>query len=207
MGFAWDALPTDVQACILRALAHSLVGHHWPGCITRKAHRERQLELVCLSKQVAKHLQIVLALYTAPWEPQYSAEAFVEAYLRHVFCGQHGVRIATPDNYSFLYTAIYTGACTKPAHNRAAAMYRLLGHTLTALLRRREIEWKGLGAVKNEMRFVHTTCKYLDRFFVARHGLPTVVKRLKKAYLAGNPDHPKEPTYTDPPLEMVNPFV
>ena len=106
MGFAWDALPTDVQACVLRALAHSLVGHHWPGCTTHKAHRERQLELVCLSKQVAKHLQIVLALYTAPWEPQYSAEAFIDAYLRYVFCGQHGARIATTNNYSFLYNAI-----------------------------------------------------------------------------------------------------
>ena len=57
------------------------------------------------------------------------------------------------------------------------------------------------------MRFVHVTCKYLDRFHVQRYGLPTVVKRLKKAYLAGNPNHPKEPTYTDPPLEMVNPLV
>jgi len=207
MGFAWDALPTDVQACVLRALAHSLVGHSWAECTTRKAERERQLELVCLSKQVARHLKNVLALYTAPWEPQYSIEAFTEAYLRYVFCGQHGARMATPDNYAFLYTAIYTGASTKPAHNRAAAYYRLLGHTLTALLRRREIEWKGLGAVKKEMRFVHTTCKYLDRYFVKRHGLPTVVKRLKRAYLAGNPDDPEEPTCTDPPLEVVNPVV
>ena len=54
---------------------------------------------------------------------------------------------------------------------------------------------------------MHVTCKYLDRFHVQRYGLPTVVKRLKKAYLAGNPNHPKEPTYTDPPLEMVNPLV
>ncbi len=207
MGFAWDALPADVQACVLRALAHSLVGHSWAECPTRKAERARQLELVCLSKQVARHLQIVVALYTAPWEPQYSIEAFTEAYIRYVFCGQHGARMATPDNYAFLYTAIYTGASTRPAHNRAAAYYRLLGHTLTALLRRSEIEWKGLDAVKKEIRFVHITCKYLDRYFVQRHGLPTVVKRLEAAYLAGNPNYTEAPTYTDPPLEVVNPFV
>ena len=57
-------------------------------------------------------------------------------------------------------------------------------------------------------------CKKLFAFPICRGKLQKVLdtyngysKRLKKAYLAGNPDHPKEPTYTDPPLEMVNPFV
>ena len=205
--FVWNELSDDVQVCVLRALFHSLVGHHWPECLTGEAVRKRQLEIACLSKQFARQMKLVFALYTFPWEPQYSATAFVDSYLLYVFSGLHGWRIATTNNFTFLYTAVYTACTAKPTYNRAEDYYRLLGHRLTALLRKGELEWKGLAAVKKEMRFVTITCKYIDRFHVKRYGLSKVVTRLKKAYLAGNPKNTKEPKYTDPPLVMKDHYV
>ena len=203
MAFQWDALPSDLQRCILHALAFSLVGHSWKRCTTRKAKRERHLGIACLNRQFAKTMKPVLAVYSAPWEPCHDGNAFIEALLCYVFAPPPGARITIADNYPFLYTAVYLGCTAKPAFNRAAEYYTLLGHALTRLLRARVIEWKGLDAVRIEMRFMHIVCKYLDRFVVARNGLPSVTKRLEAAYLAGDPSNPEEPAYVNPPFVAI----
>ena len=166
--------------------------------LTTKEERNRFVEIACLSKTWLMAMQPTLDLHSTPDEVGH-AERFIDALLRHVFAPRHSLkRNMQTDNYSFLYTAVYNGATSKPIDNQAMHYYRLLGHRLTALLRARVIEWKAIDKVEEEFKCMNRICKYVDRFYVARRSLPQVVERLKEAYLAGNPNNPDEPVGDNP---------
>jgi hypothetical protein len=166
--------------------------------LTTKEERNRFVEIACLSKAWLMAMQPVLDLHSAPNEEGHG-ERFIDALLLHVFAPLHSSkRNLQPENYSFLYTAVYNGATMKPMENQAINYYRLLGHRMTALLRAGVVAWKPIDKVEEEFKSINRLFKYVDRFYVARRSLPPVVERLKAAYLAGNPNNPDEPVGDNP---------
>ncbi len=207
----WDTLPSDACECIMNNLGVDIVAvtHVHDGTetywMTPDERIERLQEFRLLCRAFANGLKSALIFHSSPLSIGH-AEMFIEAVLRLVFDPPIALHRALMVNhtYEFLYTAVYTGCTQRDQQNQASRYYRLLGHKLTRLLKTRAIPWKGTDAVAHEIRLLSRIFKYVDRFFVKLHALPVVAERLHKAYLDGDPDNGKVPTYNDPPLPPAN---
>ena len=212
MQFHWDALPADLSDKILSISAMEIIGHddvELPELAGRRVirmmnHKEqanRILRYARLSKAFAKAFSFLLDIYNHPTASNH-AERFVAATLRLVFA-QHpcGAPMPMSNNcYQFLYAQIHAACTQKEPHNQARHYYRLLGRTLTDLLRGGALPWKEIGCVNKELRRAEHLFRYIDRYHVKRYALDPICVCLQRAYLEGSPHKFSPPTYYDPPL-------
>ena len=212
MQFHWDALPVDLSEKILSISTIEIVAHddvELPLCggwrVIRMMNHEEQADRILryarLSKTFAKAFSFLLDIYSHPTASNH-AERFVRAALQLVFA-QHPCGEPMPMNnkcYQFLYAQIHSACTQKEPHNQAKHYYRLLGRTLTDLLRGGALPWKEIDCVGRELRCAEHLFRYIDRYHVKRYALDPLCVCLQRAYLEGSPYQSSPPTYYDPPL-------
>ena len=212
MQFCWDALPADLSDKILSLATMDIIAHEdvelpelagWR--VIRTIDHEQQADRIVryarLSKTFARAFCFLLDLYSRPTDNDH-ANRFVGAVLRLVFA-RHPCGTSMPMNskcYQFLFTQIHAACTHKDPHNQAPHYYRLLGRTLTDLLKGGVLPWKEIDCVSRELRRAEALFRYIDRYHVKRYALHPICICLQRAYLEGSPYKSSPPSYYDPPL-------
>jgi hypothetical protein len=123
-----------------------------------------------------------VALCMVPVDHRHHGRCFVEGVVRHAING-----MMTGDRYACLYTCVYEG-CTQPyasggAPNWSQGYYHQLLHVLGPMLQKllgsRRLSYQEKRRAVAWMRYIF---KYLDRFFVKRHGIKPVSELVAEAF-------------------------
>jgi len=123
-----------------------------------------------------------LALCTLPITHPNHSEFLVQGVVSIAcMCALNGARVGS-DMYTHCYTTVYNGCTQKPPNNLSESYYKWLAESSatlhTALGNERLTEDQQLKA----LALIRAIFKYLDRFFVKRHGIKPVSELVAEAF-------------------------